>query len=158
MIQYIRRFVKILIYALFFVSLLLIIIPVMTGDTSISETFRELTGQKRFIIIMLLFAVYTLLYPIIGFTKMKRYINGSFDENRVFFEGAFDALNYIKIKESGQQIVYRKRSKLTRALQLWEDEIILDASDNPVIITGMRKAVIRINRLLEQSLLKENQV
>lgn len=158
MIQYIRRLIKILIYALFIIGVILVIIPVLTGNTSISETFQELIGQRRFIIIMLLFAVYSLLYPVIGFTKMKRYINGSFDENRTFFEGAFNALDYIKIMESGQEIVYRKRSKLTRALQLWEDEVILDTSDNPVIISGMRKAVIRINRRLEQSLLKEDQV
>lgn len=158
MIQYIRRLFKFLVYALIFIVLILIIIPVITKERSVSETFRDLIAQKEFIIIMLLFAVYSLLYPVIGFTKMKRYINGSYEENRVFFEGAFDALGYIKIKESGQEIVYRKQSKLARASQLWEDKIVLDTTDNPVIISGMRKAVVRINRRLEQSMLKKDQI
>ncbi|MBN2482406.1 MAG: hypothetical protein JXB19_11740 [Bacteroidales bacterium] len=155
MIQYVRRFIKFLLYAVFFLILLLIILPLIAEGKTVSESFQELFRQKQTIIIIALLLAYSLLYPVIGFRKVKRYINGRFDDNKVYFDEAFQGLDYIKKRESDSEIVYRKKSFPTRALYLWEDEVKLDTYDNPVIISGMRKATTRINRRIEQSMIKD---
>lgn len=155
MINYIRRLLKFLAYIVFFFVLILGILPLISSGRSMADSFGELFSEQRFIVIFILLMAYSLVYPIINFINIKRHLNGSFDDNRSYFEEAFDMLKYIKVSESGSQIVYRKKSKLNRAMYFWEDQVIVDFSDNPVIISGMRKAIYRINRFIEQSMMKD---
>lgn len=154
MIDYFRRLIKILFYIAFFFVLILGFLPAILDSQSFTSSFRDLLAERRFVTIAILLLAYALVYPLINFVKVKRHLNGSFSENRRHFEEAFQTLGYTLENETGSRIVYRKKSKLTRALYFWEDRVILDTTDNPVIISGMRKAVQRINRNIEQAMMK----
>lgn len=155
MINYLRRLVKFLAYILFFFVLILGILPLILNGRPMTDSFGELFSEQRFIVIFFLLMAYSLVYPLINFIKIKRHLNGSFTDNRSYFEEAFQMLKYDKVNETGSQMVYRKKSMLNRAMYFWEDQVIVDISDNPVIISGMRKAVYRLNRIIEQSMMKD---
>jgi len=70
------------------------------------------------------------------------------------YKRQFQILDYVMVSESGSKIVYRKKSKLARAMYFWEDQITINTAENPVVLSGMRKAVYRINRSIEQSMIK----
>jgi extradiol dioxygenase family protein len=72
------------------------------------------------------------------------------------FEKAFEMLDYIKIEDTPDRIVYRKKSKFSRLAQWYEDEITVSLAENPVIISGFRKWIIRIDRVIDQLILKES--
>jgi len=154
MVDYLRRLIKILIWIAFFFVLLLGIIPALTKGQSMASSLQDLLAERRFLTLVILLLVYSLVYPLISFVKVKRHLNGTLDENRQYFEEAFQMLGYEMVNETGSKIVYRKKSKLTRAMYFWEDQIILDTAENPVIISGTRKSVYRINRSVEQAIFK----
>ena len=154
MIDYLRRLIKFLIYIAFFFVLLLGIIPVIIEGQSMLTSLNELLAEKRFVIMAVLLLAYSLVYPLVNFIKEKRYLNGSFSENQAYFEEAFQAHGYTKVSESGTEIVYRKKSGLMRAMYFWEDRVVLDTAENPVIMSGMRKSVRAVNRSIEQAMIK----
>jgi len=154
MIDYFRRLIKILLYIAFFFVLLLGIIPALFEGQSMVSSLQELMAERRFVTIVSLLLAYSLVYPLINFVKVKRHLNGRFEENRQYFEEAFQILDYVMVSESGSKIVYRKKSKLARAMYFWEDQITINTAENPVVLSGMRKAVYRINRSIEQSMIK----
>lgn len=152
--DYIRRLIKILLYMLLFFVLILGVLPAILNGRPFFSSFQELLAERRSTIFVILLLVYTLVYPLISFVKVKRHLNGSFTENKSYFDEAFQLLGYILVDETGSKIVYRKKSKLTRMMYFWEDKVILETAENPVIISGMRKAVHRINRSIEHAIFK----
>ena len=155
MFLYIRRLLKFVVYFLFFFFLILGILPLILNGRPISQSFNELMSQRQFIIIICLMFAYALVYPVVTFIHIKRHLNGNFEDNRRHFEKAFEQINLVKVQERDSKLIYRKRSQLARALAFWEDEVIVDVSNNPVIIAGMRKTVYRLNRTLEQLMMHD---
>ncbi len=99
--------------------------------------------------------VYGMFYPMIAFVKIKRHLNGSFEQNRNKIERAFEKLEYIKTQDIPGKVVFRKKSQFARFVQWYEDEITLFTDENPVIISGFRKRVLRVNKMIDLELLKE---
>lgn len=153
MINYIRRELKFLIYLFIIFVLVLVIIPLIIGQQP-KISWNELMQEQRLQIFLVLLLAYALVYPVIAYTSVKRHLNGSFDDNREVFEKTFDTLGYIKTLDSPEKIIYRKKSAFVRFLQWYEDSIVIIPGDNPVIISGLRKAVTRIDRIVDQLLLK----
>jgi hypothetical protein len=99
--------------------------------------------------------VYGTLYPMIAFVKIKRHLNGSFEQNRGKIERAFEKLEYIKSKDEPGIVAFRKKSQFARLVQWHEDEITMYTNENPVIISGFRKRVIRVDKMIDFELSKE---
>jgi hypothetical protein len=153
MINYIRRELKFLIYLSIIFVLVLVIIPLIIGQQP-KISWNELMQESRLQVFLVLLLAYALVYPVIAYTSVKRHLNGSFEDNREVFEKTFDTLGYIKTLDSPEKIVYRKKSAFVRFLQWYEDAIEIIPGENPVIISGLRKAVTRIDRIVDQLLLK----
>ena len=148
--DYIRRAVKFILYIVIIFLVVLGLLPLLLHGKPVVDSFRELVGNSRFATVFGLLIAYGFVYPLAAFMRMKRHLNGSFAENREKFERAFAALNYIKTEETAEKVVYRKKSIVGRLLQWNEDSITVYTNENPVVMTGFRKSVVRIDRLIDQ--------
>ena len=154
--DYIRRAAKFIVYIASIFFLILGVFPLISEGKPLIQSIRELLQDNRFTLMFGLLIAYGLVYPMISFTRVKRHLNGPFVVNRDKFEKAFETLDYIKTAEYPDRLVFRKRRNLSRLLQWYEDEISVYISEDPVIISGMRKWAMRVNRIIDQYLMKES--
>jgi ABC-type maltose transport system permease subunit len=120
-------------------------------------SFNEIIHDQRMTLFLVLIIAYALVYPVIAYVKVKRHLNGSFNDNREIIEKAFSTFEFIKSEESTDKIVYRKKSKFVRFIQWYEDSVVILPSENPVIISGMRKSVTRIDKMIDHLIAKKSQ-
>jgi len=154
--DYIRRSVKFILYLAIIFVLVLVVYPLIVGQKP-TISWNDILHNQRITVLFAFLLVYSLAYPFIAFVTVKRHLNGTFAENRELFDKAFDTFQYIKTVETPDKIVYRRKSKFIRFIQWYEDSIVIIPTENPVIISGMRKAVIRIDKLMDQLLIKASE-
>jgi hypothetical protein len=152
--DYIRRSAKFILYIVAIFAIVLVVLPYILQGKSLSDTYHELLANSRFTMVFGLLIAYGLVYPIAAFARVKRHLNGSFYENRDKFDRAFAALNYVKTEETEDKIVYRKKAVFARLMQWNEDAITVYTKENPVMMTGFRKSVVRIDRMIDQYILR----
>jgi len=153
--DYIRRSAKFILYIVVIFVVLLGIVPYFLDGKSITDSYQELMGDSRFTLVFGLLLAYGVFYPLAAFTRKERHLNGSFAQNRDKFDRAFAALNYVKTLETEDRIVFRKKSMLSRIFQFNEDAITVFTKENPVVVTGFRKWVVRIDRIIDQYIARE---
>src|SRR5512133_3958869 len=149
--DYIRRALKFIAYLVAIFAIVLILVPLITGQKP-DLNYQDLLHERKFVILFVAFIIYSFLYPVIAFTNIKRHLNGSYADNREIFESAFEAMQYVKTVDTPEKIVYRKKSGFSRFAQWWEDAVTVFPNENPVIISGLRKAVTRIDRIIDMKL------
>ena len=155
MIIYLRRMVKyLLVFALIF-FLFLIVFPAVSTNRPMSDSFMDIISHDRSRILLILILIMAFIYPVISFVKKERYLNGDFQKNREDIEKALSDLHYILLNEEGPKLVYRKKSGFMRMMYYWEDNIEIDISNNPILISGVRKEIRRLEKILDNYLLKE---
>ena len=155
--DYLRRTAKFILYMAVIFFLVLVLYPFLVKGTPPAVTFREMFQNQKFVLFLLFLLAYSLIYPLVGFAKIKRHLNGTYADNRGVFEKAFETLNYIKTEDTPDKIVYRRKSRYARFAQWYEDRIVISPHENPVVMSGMRKAVSRIDRLIDQFLIKASE-
>jgi hypothetical protein len=153
--DYIRRSAKFILYIVLIFFIVLGLYPLMKYGKPLSVSMSDLLNNSRFTTMFGILMVYGMLYPMIAFTKIKRHLNGSFEQNRDKIERAFEKLEYIKTQDDPGKVVFRKKSKFARLVQWHEDEITLYTNENPVIISGFRKRVIRADKMIDLELSRE---
>jgi hypothetical protein len=155
--DYIRRSAKFILYMVIIFVVVLFIFPLISNGIAPRITFDELINNQKFILFSGFLIAYALVYPLVAFVKVRRHLNGTFADNRSIFEKAFETLQYMKTEETPEKIVYRRKSQFTRFLQWYEDSVVVHTKENPVIISGLRKGVVRIDRLIDQFLIKASE-
>lgn len=155
MSDYIRRAAKFILYIVLIFFIVLGLYPLMKYGKPLSDSLRDLLNNSRFTTMFGILMVYGFLYPMIAFVKIKRHLNGSFEQNRDKIERAFEKLEYVKTEDVPGKVVFRKKSQFARMVQWHEDEITLYTDENPVIISGFRKRVIRVDKLIDLELSRE---
>jgi hypothetical protein len=153
--EYIRRSAKFILYIALIFFIVLGLYPLMKYGKPLSDSLRDMLNNNRFTTMSGILVVYGMLYPMIAFVKMKRHLNGSFEQNRPKIERAFEKLEYIKTQDIPGKVVFRKKSQFARLVQWHEDDITLLTDENPVIISGFRKRVLRVNKMIDVELSKE---
>jgi hypothetical protein len=154
--DYIRRSAKFIFYIILIFFVVLGLYPLMKYGKPVSDSLREMLINTRFTTMFGILIVYGLLYPMIAFGKIKRHLNGSFEQNRDKIERAFEKLEYVKTEDDPGKVAFRKKSQFARLVQWHEDTITLYTDENPVIISGFRKRIIRVDKLIDLELSKEN--
>lgn len=155
MLTYLRRMVKyLLVFAVIF-FLFLILLPAVSENRPMGDSLMEMISNDRFRIILLIFFVLAFVYPVTNFVKKERYLNGDFQKNRGDIEKALSDLHYIMINEEDSKLIYRKKSGFMRMIYYWEDKIVIDITNNPILISGVRKEIKRLEKILDNYLLKE---
>ena len=154
--DYIRRSAKFILYIVALFFLILCIFPLISQGKPMSVSIREMLSNSRFTLVFGMLIVYGMFYPMAVFSTVKRHLNGSFEDNREKFERAFSALNYIKTEETTDTLVYRKKTAFARLAQWNEDSITIYKNENPVIISGFRRWIIRLDRMMDQYIRQES--
>jgi hypothetical protein len=153
--DYIRRSAKFILYIVLIFFVVLGLYPMIKYGKSMSVSLTDLLNNSRFTTMFGLLVVYGMFYPMIAFVKIKRHLNGSFEQNRDKIERAFEKLEYVKTEDVPGKVAFRKKSQFARLVQWHEDEITLYTDENPVIISGFRKRVIRADKMIDLELSRE---
>lgn len=148
MLQYLVRFCKYVIYCSLLFSLLLIMVFYTSNHGELTY-FWELIHPSKYLQVALLVVVYAAVYPFIGYVDRKVYLNQPFQKDReALIHGILHA-QFLIVSDSGTVLVFRPKSKFTRLMRLYEDKIVLDYSNNPILLYGMRRDVQRFARNME---------
>ncbi|GEM_PF-6282794 len=146
--NFLRRFLKFLVF--FGISYILIFVLFVymspaNNDVPLKEIIAMRFGLKSVVIIF----VFSIIYPLLGFAKIRLYINGNWSANEEWIVPIIEECGYVKEQEDDKEIMYRKKNKFMRAINLGEDHLILDKTDNPLEFYGMRKEVKRLKQRLD---------
>ena len=141
---YVIRFFKYLIYYCV-IALFLLAVVFLTSDLS----FWELTPKENYWKIALFLSVFAAVYPLIGFVSRKVYLNRPFSNDKDALIEPLLRANYQIVCSEEQKITLRPKSAVTRFTRLYEDKITIDFSDNPIVVSGLRKEVYRFARSME---------
>jgi uncharacterized membrane protein YciS (DUF1049 family) len=142
---------------LFFVLVVLVfVLSFVLGNSSDNPiTFRELlagTDLSKFVIFGLVFG---LVYPLFGYVKRKVYTNRPLDGEKEAVIRLFADVRFEQVSDENRKMVFRPKSALTRFMRLYEDRIEVDYTDNPVVLSGLRRDVDRLARRVQQLVQKE---
>jgi hypothetical protein len=150
---YARRLSKFLVFlvALFFIMLFLL--PWLTRGISFEQTYNILLFSKKMRMVLSILFVYAFVYPLINFGRKDRYISGTFEDNRVVFEKVMEKLDYIKKSEEASLLVFRRKSAFPRIIMWGEDRVEIDIARKPILLSGPKKDLKRIEMALDIELL-----
>lgn len=155
--DYFRRTGKFIIYMAIVFVLVLVVLPMISGGKTPNITWNDFLNNQKFTLFLGLILAYSFIYPFTAFAKIKRHLNGTFEDNRALFEKAFETFQYIKTEETAEKLVYRRKSNFARFIQWYEDSVVVSKHENPVIISGMRKPITRIDRFIDQLLIRASE-
>lgn len=144
--KYLIRVLKYMVYLAVVFFLIIAIFSVMSkSEFSYQSLFRPGTGIQMIVF----FFVISFIYPIFGFVKKPVYLNHSFIEERAKIIEVFTNSRYKQVGETDTTLTFRHTSTLIRVMRMFEDDITVDFSDNPITLDGQRKDVYRIVRTIE---------
>lgn len=151
-----RYFIRALKFTLYFYCIMCLVFLLFYfmkgGQVGNLNSFANEVGFYRLIIIGFAFG---LAYPFIGFTNKSIYLNKSFDSEKNSIIDIFAQYGYEMISETPTSITFRPSNRVKRIFDLYEDTIEVVHSDNPIIVKGLRKRVVRIALSLENYILNE---
>ena len=145
--KYLRRAVK---YFFWFAIILCITLAVMVAlgvvEADPQQMFRD--GTKSLWQVAILFAILAAIYPLSGFAKREIVVPGELPEIKDKLVRLMDQRGYSLEKEEGDDIMFRRSSKLSRGLKMWEDRITMTKEPGGFVLEGLRKDVVRIASFL----------
>ena len=146
--KYLIRSVKYLVYF----TVMCGIILVLTFHFSVKPenlTLMDMLMVDGSIYKMLAFFVaVAAIYPALGFQKKPVYVS-NIKEHRKEIVELFENANYVIDQETATSISFRLRNPFLRFMRLCEDYVIIDFSENPATMEGLRKDVLRFSRSIE---------
>lgn len=150
--KYFIRAVKSLLYFVVvfavIVSILYLVIERPKG-IALTDMFQEGSLPK----LVLFFVAFGAVYPAVSFFKRKLYANGDYAKYRPTILAAMEELGYEVEKESPAVVTFRQSKPLQRLFRLFcEDRITINVGDNPFVVEGYRKDVMRVVSLLSYRL------
>ena len=154
-----KYFIRSVKYLLYFIVLFCIVVLIVFytsnnhANITVFDLFKEGSATK----IIIFFVAIAALYPLLGFSKKQLYTNDNFKERKKEIIELFENAKYTLKSDNGSSMAFIHRSPIMRTLRMYEDEINVDYSDNPVIVSGLRKDVIRFSRSIEFLLQKEKE-
>ncbi len=144
--KYLIRFAK---YVVYFMVLLTVFTSLM--EYTKPEPFKDFT-LELFRMYLLIGIGFSAIYPLIGFGKREIHLNHTFADDREQIEKIMDAIGLFKESEEGSVIVYRYKNKVKKFFLLYEDVIVIETSNNPIVVSGPLKEIRRMKLMFEQYL------
>ena len=147
--RYIIRVVKYLAYLVIVFALIVTLFSIMNNQpVAIESLFRP--GTLPHLIAFLV--VMSIIYPLFGYVKAKIYLTRPFEDNRDRIEKILLENRFVIVAKTETTIVFRHRSLFVRLLRMFEEQIILDFSDNPILLCGQRRDTQRLARMIEYAI------
>lgn len=150
--RYIIRVIKYMIYIAIIFTLVLAIFALTSGQGLHYENFFRPGTETQLIVF---FIAISFVYPLLGFVKKPVYLNKSYEEDKEIIRNVLENARYIVVAESSTTISFRHVSPFIRAMRMFEDTIVIDYSDNPIMISGQRRDIVRMIRAIEYATKKE---
>ena len=145
---YWRRAVKYMVRLLVLVFAL-IAVMMATGmartgaDGNLADVFMTPKALLLFAIIVL----WSLVYPKLGFIRQP--LKMDFNAGKEQIHKVFSDNGFVLVEQKDNEMIFRMSSPLRRTLALWEDRIVVSATDGGIEMEGMRKEVARIEFRLQ---------
>jgi uncharacterized membrane protein YciS (DUF1049 family) len=138
--------------ALFFVLVVLVfVISFVLGNSSDNPiSFKELLQGSDLYHLTILGVVFGAVYPLFGYVKRKVHLNHSFDKEKQAVISLFSDARFELLSDEENRITFRHKNPVTRFMRLYEDRIEVDYSENPVMISGLRRDVDRLAHRVQQ--------
>lgn len=144
--KYLIRVLKYMVYLVIVFFLIIAVFSITSNrEFSYESLFRPGTGIQMIVF----FVVISFVYPLFGFVKKRVYLNHTFSEDRQKIVEVFTNGRYKQIGETETTLTFRHTSKFVRVMRMFEDDVTVDFSDNPITIDGQRKDVYRLARTIE---------
>ncbi len=137
-------------FLFFLLGILVYVVTYLLGRSSHPEvSFMDLIRQSDIKSMVIFFVAFGFVYPMIGYVKQKVNVNHFTDEDKQEVIRMFEGVNFVLDHEEGTKLVFRHRNLAARIMRLGEDWIEVDYSDNPVVVSGLRKDAYRLSRMIQ---------
>lgn len=154
--RYLIRSLKYLLYFAIIFFLMVGIIYLFSSQKAAGLTFADLFKEGSLPKIALFFVAISAIYPYLSFQKKELYLNGPFTNYAEMVDEVMAQLDYVPEKKEADSVSYVKRSAYARLTRMYEDRITFHTADNPVIVDGYRKDLLRILSLLNHRIRQES--
>ncbi|MBO4841767.1 MAG: hypothetical protein J5478_00140 [Bacteroidales bacterium] len=154
--RYLIRSLKYLLYFAIIFFLMVGIIYLFSSQKAAGLTFADLFKEGSLPKIALFFVAISAIYPYLSFQKKELYLNGPFTNYAEMVDEVMAQLDYVPEKKEADSVSYVKRSAYARLTRMYEDRITFHTADNPVIVEGYRKDLLRILSLLNHRIRQES--
>ena len=148
--KHLIRSVKYFIYIAIIFCILVAIIYYLSDHSNTNsplDLFKEGSWWKM----LLFFVAFSAVYPLVGYQRKELYHNGNLKDYRQQILELFENARYQLVDEGNDYFKFRLKNRVTAVLtKMSEDEITIDFSENPAIISGLRKDVLRFARNVER--------
>lgn len=146
--KHLIRSVKYFFYiAIFFCILVTIMFYTSTRPegTTVFDLFKEGAWWK----ILLFFITFAGVYPFVGYQKKEIYTAENLKTKKEEIITLFENANFVLESETETTLTFRLRNKFLRFMRTYEDAVVIDYSDIPATISGLRKDTLRFSRSIE---------
>ena len=154
--RYLTRALKYLLYFAIIFFLMVGIIYLFSSQKAAGLTFVDLFKEGSLPKIALFFVLVSAIYPYLSFQKKELYLNGPFTNYAEMVDEVMQSLDYVKEDTEADSVSYIKRSGYARLTRMYEDRVTFSTADNPVIVEGYRKDLLRILSLLNHRIRQES--
>lgn len=145
--RYLIRVVKYFIYFAIIILAMMALVYYTSDHNNLSFFDLIRPDSQRNLLIFLI--AFSLAYPFIGFQKKEVPMNRAFDLDKDAIVDMIKDCGYKLVSDTNQKLVFRPDRLLTRILRVFEDKMTIDYSQNPLVLDGMRKDVVRFARHME---------
>ncbi|MDR0295569.1 MAG: hypothetical protein LBH91_05195 [Prevotellaceae bacterium] len=112
-------------------------------------TFMDLIRRSNIPMLVIFLVAFGFVYPMIGYVKQKIYASKPFDEYKQEVIRMFLQLNFVLVSDEDKKLVFRHKSAVARLMRLYEDTIVLDYSESPILLIGLRRDTYRLSRMVQ---------
>ena len=146
--KHLIRSVKYFFYiAIFFCILVTIMFYTSTRPegTTVFDLFKEGAWWK----ILLFFIAFAGVYTFVGYQKKEIYTAENLKTKKEEIITLFENANFVLESETETSLTFRLKNKFLRFMRTYEDAVVIDYSDIPATISGLRKDTLRFSRSIE---------
>jgi hypothetical protein len=126
----------------------------LTGSNKTDISFVEFVQLSNIRNMIIFFVVFGLVYPFFGYLNQKIYLNRPFEEDKQEIIRLFSETNFVLYKDEDKKLIFRHKNPVTRFMRLYEDEIMIDYSENPILMNGLRRDTFRLTRMVQHITLR----
>ncbi len=132
------------------VCVVILITPEYSFDNIfLSEAEGGMFKDGAFYKIAALFLLISAIYPAYSYVKKEVFVTGGFEPNKDKIIRVFAERGYEMTAEDSEKVTFRLRSPFSRFMRLFEDTITITKDESPLILSGLRKEIMRLATRIE---------
>ena len=145
---YWRRAVKYMVRLLVLVfALIAVMVATGMARTGADGNLADVFMTPKALLLFAFIVLWSLVYPKLGFIRQP--LKMDFNAGKEQIQKVFSDNGFVLVEQKDNEMIFRMSSPLRRTLALWEDRIVVSATDGGIEMEGMRKEVARIEFRLQ---------